>query len=633
MNNKNIVDYLDHYIKSENANFAVLLKGGWGTGKTFFIKKLIENWSQPGKPKDHFISVNPIYISLNGTTSKKEIIEMLKEKITPFIYSKGVKITREIFRGFAKSTLKIDFDLLDDKDKDGSFNLSFDPVSIFKSDNDTIKGNRIIIFDDIERSKIPVDEIYGFINDFVEHSKCKIILISDEDRIIKKDEDDNENENSKSKYPYLTFKEKIIGQTFEIVPDVDQAVEHFLNSGVFEIKKYLADHKKLIIKIFNSSEKNRNLRVLQRAIFDFDRLFKNTEKELENDPVKYTQLIKNFLAYFLIYYIEYNTGNKTIVNFQSPSKIEDQKHTYNHYDELISSEYLFHSTKLFTTTKLMDYITTGNFKELVPEINNSLIYNPLQEKDWEKLWYWRFLEDRDFTEIINKVEKDFFNLEDLNFTEVLHIAGLFFELIDNKLYFNKTKIQVSNRAKLLLSKSKDLEQITDSSLALRSSWRKSYISINTPEFQDLLTHLKKNAAKKLKIKSQKFINSILFGLRNDNVDNLYETFRQYDDALNSSYEKTSFLKNVKVKEFAEIVFNLNNAAVTDLDQYFNYRYYPEQTYTNLKIENFHKQEIKFVEGLKKELEKKSKQISDKPIKLLAIENFIKSLEKIIIRLQ
>lgn len=626
MNNKNIVDYLDHYIKSENPNFAILLKGGWGTGKTFFIKKLIENWSQPNAPKDLFISVNPIYISLNGTNSKKEIIEMLKEKITPFIYSKGVKITKEIFKGFAKSTLKIDFDLIDDKEKDGSFNLSFDPVSIFKSDNDTIKGNRIIIFDDIERSKIPVDEIYGFINDFVEHSKCKIILISDEDRIIKNDED------TESKYPYLTFKEKIIGQTFEIVPDVDEAVEYFINSGVFEIEKYLTDHQKLIIKIFNSSE-NRNLRVLQRALFEFDRLFKNTEKKLENDPVKYSLLVKNFLAYFLIYYLEYNTGNEAIVNFQSTSKVEDEKHKYNKYEEVVNSENLLHSTRLFSVTKLINYITKGNSEELVIEINSSIIYNPLQEKDWEKLWYWRFLEDQDFTEILNKVEKDFFDLEKLHFTEVLHIAGLFFELIDAKLYLIKTKIQISNRAKLLLSNSQDLEQLTDSSLALRSSWRKSYISISTVEFQALLTFLKHQAEKKLKIKSERFINSILFGLNNDNIDNLYEAFKAYDDALNCSYEKTSLFKNVKIKEFAELVFNLNNQAVSDLEQYFIYRYYPEQTYTNLRIEDFHKQEIKFIEGLKRELTKKITQISDKPLKLHMIQNLIKKLDDITIRLQ
>jgi len=35
----------------------------------------------------------------------------------------------------------------------------------------------------VERCKIPLDELYGFINDFVEHSQCKVILIADEDKL------------------------------------------------------------------------------------------------------------------------------------------------------------------------------------------------------------------------------------------------------------------------------------------------------------------------------------------------------------------------------------------------------------------------------------------------------------------
>lgn len=65
--------------------------------------------------------------------------------------------------------------------------MDIDPITIFKGDNENIKGNRIIIFDDIERCKVPIDEVYGFINDFVEHSKCKIILISDEEKILEKE--------------------------------------------------------------------------------------------------------------------------------------------------------------------------------------------------------------------------------------------------------------------------------------------------------------------------------------------------------------------------------------------------------------------------------------------------------------
>ena len=205
-----------------------------GSGKNIF-----HSWYNAQVIVEGDINLKPIYVSLNGIAKKSEIIEALKAKISPFLYSKGAKFASDIFKGFIKSTLKIDFDYDNDNKADGSLNLNFDPISIFKSSNEKIKGNRILIFDDVERCKIPLDELYGFINDFVEHSQCKVILISDEDKI-----DDENTKDSKFKYP--VFKEKIVGQTFEIKPDTIKAIDFFLESVSSEIRPFLVEYKELI---------------------------------------------------------------------------------------------------------------------------------------------------------------------------------------------------------------------------------------------------------------------------------------------------------------------------------------------------------------------------------------------------
>lgn len=480
MDNKHIIEYLDYYIKSDNTNFAVLLKGSWGSGKTFFVKKMIDNWSTPNIENDEFIALNPIYVSLNGLSSKKEIIDKLKEKINPFLHSKGMKISKAILKGFIKSTLKIDFDYDKDNENDGSLNLNFDPILIFKEDNEKIKGNRIIIFDDIERCKINVDEVYGFINDFVEHSKCKIILVSDEDKII-------ENEKKKeTDYPYTSFKEKIIGQTFEITPSINEAIEYFITQINSEISSQLSEYNNLIIKIFNTSEK-KNLRVLQRALFDFERLIKLLDKDLKEDTEKYKVLVKSLLAYYLIFHLEFNTGNHEIENFQQLFLMDDKKYNFQNYEEAIKSDNLIHSTRLFSAKNLINYISKGNYEELVDEINNNLVYKPTEEKDWEKLWYWKLIEDSEFVELLPKVERNFFEDENLHFTEVLHIAGIYFTLIDNNLYSNKSKEEITKRAKYLISISKDLEKINDVHLLLRGTWRKTYASEYSIEFQNIVS--------------------------------------------------------------------------------------------------------------------------------------------------
>ena len=40
--NRHIEKYLDHYLEITTPDYAVMLKGEWGCGKTYFIKKYIE---------------------------------------------------------------------------------------------------------------------------------------------------------------------------------------------------------------------------------------------------------------------------------------------------------------------------------------------------------------------------------------------------------------------------------------------------------------------------------------------------------------------------------------------------------------------------------------------------------------
>ena len=61
--NQHVTEYLDYYCAMDNApEFAVLLNGEWGSGKTWFIKKFIEE-----------NDLKIIYVSLYGITSFTEI--------------------------------------------------------------------------------------------------------------------------------------------------------------------------------------------------------------------------------------------------------------------------------------------------------------------------------------------------------------------------------------------------------------------------------------------------------------------------------------------------------------------------------------------------------------------------------
>lgn len=83
-----------------------MLKGKWGAGKTYFFRGIIEEWENAHVIEEGDINLKPIYVSLNGVAKKSVIIESLKAKISPFLYSKGAKFASDIFKGFINNGIK-----------------------------------------------------------------------------------------------------------------------------------------------------------------------------------------------------------------------------------------------------------------------------------------------------------------------------------------------------------------------------------------------------------------------------------------------------------------------------------------------------------------------------------------------
>ena len=82
MLNNHIKEYLMNYIGLENPQYAILLKGKWGSGKTHFINKYKEELDKK-QPKQKYI-----YVSLYGITSFDEIETKFLEAIYPKLYNR-----------------------------------------------------------------------------------------------------------------------------------------------------------------------------------------------------------------------------------------------------------------------------------------------------------------------------------------------------------------------------------------------------------------------------------------------------------------------------------------------------------------------------------------------------------------
>ena len=96
--NAHIHQYLTSYLKRENPQYAVMLNGAWGCGKTFFIRK----WKESIKSKD----IKPIYVSLFGLQTIKEVNELINKELHPILTSKATKTiinTAKVLTGVAIS--------------------------------------------------------------------------------------------------------------------------------------------------------------------------------------------------------------------------------------------------------------------------------------------------------------------------------------------------------------------------------------------------------------------------------------------------------------------------------------------------------------------------------------------------
>lgn len=84
--NEHIKEFLCDYAKLNSPEYAVLIRGEWGAGKTWFVKEVFE-LNQTDK-----VDKSKLYVSLNGVSSIAEIENEFFRQLHPLRSSKGAKI-------------------------------------------------------------------------------------------------------------------------------------------------------------------------------------------------------------------------------------------------------------------------------------------------------------------------------------------------------------------------------------------------------------------------------------------------------------------------------------------------------------------------------------------------------------
>ena len=207
------------------------------------------------------------------------------------MYSKGAEFTKKLFKIAGKIVFKTTLDWNKDSKEDVSFDATLDSLSLLSSKDSEFVGTKLLVFDDLERCLIDMKLLLGYINNFVEHGSCHVIIVGDETHVI---------ENAKN---ILTeFKEKTVGREFEVKPDIDAAITYFLTEDI-PLSEWLQNQKELILDVFLSTGCN-NLRILRQCLYDFNVLYSEVRKDLLE---KSNSFMQSLLASYIAVYCDYRS--------------------------------------------------------------------------------------------------------------------------------------------------------------------------------------------------------------------------------------------------------------------------------------------------------------------------------------
>ena len=283
------VQEVEYYCKQENTSGALLVNGNWGSGKTYFFENIL-----PKLPW-FYSNTSIISISLFGITSREILDKKLKEKyilknISIPEVSQGKKgILLNTKYALTKFLTETDIKLTE---KDVSLKSLFGAAQVFAGAWDNLVqipprdklGKVILIFDDLERCPMNMEELLGAINAYVEGSEIKTILIANED-YIKEKETTNQ--------IYTIMKEKLVCRTIRYSPDFMDVVKKVIEDYKTIDHNYISFLKTQEVYLIQFLQNHKNIRVLKSTIQDFERFYRVINSE--NIPSEYyTQILEKF---------------------------------------------------------------------------------------------------------------------------------------------------------------------------------------------------------------------------------------------------------------------------------------------------------------------------------------------------
>lgn len=590
------------------SNHSILLTGGWGTGKTYYLK----NKFFPTLKSDGY---KPIIISLFGVTNIDDVKERIFLELYPWTDNKYLNLTKSIGKAFLKAADVSKFlggnflgdaiDAIDDASKE-IYAKKFSFLNLDKL---------LICFDDVDRAdplKLTSNQLLGFINSLVEDSNIKVIVVASEDKIFSAD--------------FKEIKEKTISHTIHFVQDFKQTFNEVLLKKDFAPKYnyYLINHIDSIHTMLSDEQNNNqiNYRTASYFITAYYDIYNYVNMNLTIEDLQFQKkdILFSLMQFCMLICKEFKNGaisylkkngldsdiSIAILKYVSDKIGPDKEPSY---ASLIVEKY-FPEDNYHFYLSVYNYLTGGcsfNGKQLIDEIYKQ--YNVVSEKispaykTYQKLNYPEYLNLSDTQYIWNTRKMKDYAIEG-NY-DIWEYDSIFFRIFrfGNVLNLNPNKIA------------------SDFVKAIEKKRTSNKYNISSPQYYKKLVegeymeqhNLIREAAIKINDESKKIQNRLIVKtIENDLKNDFFRLFERMMNSMKESFDRPT-MDGVNPNLFYKVYINAPNKQREKMAMLIQILY--KSTYENNTYEDF-----EFLWNLEKLIYRR---LVNKPIKNISGELIIK----------
>lgn len=223
MNTNELTKYIKNYLENDKTRSAIMLTGAWGCGKSYYIQNDLVP-ALTDKEENRCVVVSLYGIKSLEALSKSIYLEVRAKALIKKSESlnRAKIIGKTIVKGVA-SFFGVDINVSEE-----SLNQLYQSIDL---------TGKLIILEDLERSGLGILEVMGYVNNLVEQDGVKVLLVANEDEIIKYETHEETDKDGKKKVykvlmkeskEYFRIKEKTVSDTILFYANLDSSIENIL---------------------------------------------------------------------------------------------------------------------------------------------------------------------------------------------------------------------------------------------------------------------------------------------------------------------------------------------------------------------------------------------------------------------